>query len=86
MTNTTRWMGTLSSISLAALALATGCGEAPDESTFDDVVDAQQALRSHDHEPALRLLSPLSAAIATSRRPVLRWLGDDNVRDRKSVV
>ena len=42
----------------------------------------EQALRSRRHAPALRLLSPLSAAIATSRRPVLRWLGahDDNVR------
>ena len=27
MTNTTRWMGTLSSIALTGLTLATACGE-----------------------------------------------------------
>lgn len=60
------WLLLFSMTSLAA------CGDPPEE---PPVAAAELALASAVSSAAPRLLSPLSSTIATSSRPVLRWLG-----------
>jgi hypothetical protein len=64
-------------LSTISLLLVMGCGGLPgDEPTLEG--SALKDVGPQEREHGLRLLSPLSATIATSRRPVLRWNGADH--------
>lgn len=85
-----RWR--LSIISLAVCVGAVACAN-PEESApatgspSSDEVAAREALtaRPPAHPGTPRLLSPLSATISTSRRPILRWTGTDGAPARIDV-
>jgi VCBS repeat protein/FG-GAP repeat protein len=75
-----RRTGGIGKLALIGVALIAACGQAPEDGADGEEAASEDVLALRAGAP--RLLSPLSATIATSRRPMFRWFGahDDHVR------
>jgi hypothetical protein len=66
---------------MSLLLVVVGCGGVPPDPSGHEATLEESALTGlspKGREHGVRLLSPLSATIATSQRPVLRWTGADH--------